>query len=148
MRAHCLLFLLVTFIVAADEPKGNSAKKDMDKLQGYWRVSNVAQVGTLGPDKDVRNLRLVFTEKILSFEWVGKATYDAKYRLDPTKKPKTIDITFITGPDEGKTFRGIYELEGKTLKLCYSRSESKRPTKLSSKPEAECLLLVLKQTKP
>ena len=43
-------------------------------------------------------------------------TYNLKV-LDPTTKPKQIDIVPLDGPEKekGKTFRGIYRLEGDQL---------------------------------
>lgn len=148
MPAHYVLLLLVAFVGAADEPKGRPARTDLEKLQGYWKATNAARADPEAANKKIKELRLVFTEKTVSFEWVGQATYEAKYRLDPAKKPKTIDITFITGPDEGKTWHGIYELEGRTLKVCYSRGDTKRPTQLAAKPQAGRYLLTLQRTKP
>ena len=37
-------------------------------------------------------------------------------KLDPSKKPKAIDITQLSG--KGETIPGIYSIDGDTLKIC------------------------------
>ncbi len=41
----------------------------------------------------------------------------AQFELDPTQKPKRIDQTV-----DGKTYLGIYDLEGGTLRICWRRT--------------------------
>ena len=45
-----------------------------------------------------------------------------------SKKPKTIDYDVIDGPTKGKKQLGIYELEGDTVKFCFAKPDSERPT--------------------
>jgi len=41
-------------------------------------------------------------------------------------------ITGTEGPNSGRTFPAIYELEGDTLRICYDLSGVKRPTEFKS----------------
>ena len=50
--------------------------------------------------------------------------------LDPTAVPGTIDYYMSAGSDAGRTVPGIYELDGKTLRLCYH--PERRPTEFAS----------------
>ena len=52
----------------------------------------------------------------------------ARFTVDRTKEPKEIDYVLTLGPSAGKTQYGIYELEGKTLKLCFSAPGQERPS--------------------
>ncbi|HJZ53449.1 MAG TPA: TIGR03067 domain-containing protein, partial [Gemmataceae bacterium] len=57
------------------------------------------------------------------------------YHLDPTKTPKTIDVTLL-GPIR-KTMLGIYALDGDTLKVCMAIDPDRtdqRPTDFVTKP--------------
>ena len=50
----------------------------------------------------------------------GQVNFKAKFTIDPTKKPKTIDYKMTEGPTKGKTHLGIYELDGDTVKFCFA----------------------------
>jgi uncharacterized protein (TIGR03067 family) len=52
---------------------------------------------------------------------------DATFVLDPTKSPKEIDYEHSKGMFAGKKQLGIYECDGKTLKLCASTPGTPRP---------------------
>ncbi len=56
------------------------------------------------------------------------------YQLDPSTTPWSIDIEGFAGKDSAKTrtYRGIYEIDGDLLRICYAESGSKRPTKFES----------------
>jgi len=73
----------------------------------------------------------------------GEAT-EADYKLDPAKKPKQIDLLF----GEGRTTKGVYHLEGDTLKLCAEKeTDGERPTEFSTKHGTTHFLVVLKKKK-
>jgi uncharacterized protein (TIGR03067 family) len=64
------------------------------------------------------------------------------FRLDPTKKPKQIDMSDAA--------RGIYELEGDTLKLCWDQraTTNGRPTKFAHDKDKDTVhYFVLKREK-
>ena len=51
------------------------------------------------------------------------------------------------GDNKGKTYRGIYTLEGDTYRLCrHQQAEGKRPTEF--KAEDETMVIVWKKDKP
>jgi uncharacterized protein (TIGR03067 family) len=57
------------------------------------------------------------------------------YHLDPTKTPKTIDVTLF-GPIR-KTMLGVYVLDGDTLKICMALDPDRtdqRPTDFATRP--------------
>jgi uncharacterized protein (TIGR03067 family) len=59
---------------------------------------------------------------------------EAVYTFDPTKTPKTINISYLS--PIRKTLLGIYSLEGDTLKLCVAVDPDKaeqRPTEFAAK---------------
>jgi len=135
----------VGLLTAADKPESDAVKKEMDKLQGYWEVTAAEGAGL---DADAKQLKLVFTGDKLAFSKGNKAVHEATYKVDPSQKPRTIDITHVTGPQQGKTFRGIYELEGDQLKICWSGDGEKRSTEFAVKPKTTQALLTLKRGKP
>jgi hypothetical protein len=57
-----------------------------------------------------------------------------------------MDIVGTEGPNKGKTFPAIYELEGDTLRICYALEGTKRPTEFKVTGE-KVLLVTYKKTK-
>ncbi len=56
------------------------------------------------------------------------------YKIDPTKNPKHIDVVGFAGKDGKKTrnYAGIYQVKGKTLRICWPEMGRRRPTKMES----------------
>ena len=52
--------------------------------------------------------------------------------LDPTKKPKEVDETITTGPNKGKTYQAIYEIDDEQHKICFAAAGKDRPAAFSS----------------
>jgi uncharacterized protein (TIGR03067 family) len=56
----------------------------------------------------------------------------AKYTIDPSKNPKTIDYDMTEGFSKGKKQLGIYELNGDTFKACFNSPGAERPTEFKA----------------
>ncbi len=73
------------------------------------------------------------------------------FKLDPTKKPKTIDMTVTEGrreQDQGKELHGIYELTKDGLKWCTSEpGGTERPKEFATKEGTRDLFVTLKKEK-
>ena len=69
-------------------------------------------------------------------------TFPAKIKLDAKAKPATIDIAPSDGPEKGRTFLGIYELDHGELAIAFSE-RGERPT--AFKGEDGVLLVKLKK---
>ena len=69
-------------------------------------------------------------------------------KLDPTKKPKASETTYTEGPDKGKTFKGIYEIDGNTVKFSRAGApDDERPTEFKTKPGSVQFVSVYKRAK-
>jgi uncharacterized protein (TIGR03067 family) len=119
--------------IAPDEPAVSvEARADLDRMQGGWvRVSSEAS----------GNKRILEKPLPVLIVAEGKFTFGAKsdpedVKLDPGQSPKAIDLTPTgdsAGPLKGKTYPGIYKIEGDTLTLCLSiKPGSKRPTEFTT----------------
>jgi uncharacterized protein (TIGR03067 family) len=130
--------VIVSFSQAKDE-KGNLAK-----IQGTWEIVSLENRGKAPPPEYIKGLRLIFTADTISVSRDGKIEgKEVKYKLDPSKNPKTIDYIV-----DGRRIRvGLYSLRGDELKLCLSRNALNRPTEFKSSASDKHDLLVLKRVK-
>ena len=60
MRLHTLMALTVGLLVAADAPKDEAAKKDLEKLQGTWALVSAERDGKRLPDAEVKKTKITF----------------------------------------------------------------------------------------
>ena len=102
----------------AGEKGTGKSKSDKQLLQGRWEAVSAEKGGEKLPDELLKAIKLqVKGDKIIA-EILGE-TKDVPFKIDPTKKPKTIDLTI----DE-KVVKGIYELKKDTLKVCAAIDEN------------------------
>jgi uncharacterized protein (TIGR03067 family) len=57
-----------------------------------------------------------------------------KFTADSSRSPKTIDYVNTGGASKGKNQEGIYDLDGKILKVCMAPPGAQRPKEFESKP--------------
>ncbi len=143
--------LLAAFFASTPTVWGDDAKRDEYKLQGTWQVTEGVSEGKPIPKEQLERMKVVFAgEKMSIFppDGDGKKTVESTFTVDPGKKPKALDTTRLEGGAKGKTAKGIYELDGDTLKLCLtSRLEKERPTELAAPEKSGLVLLTLKRVK-
>jgi len=127
------------------------AKADLELMQGDWtRVSTEIQGKTTLYD-DIPP-RLIVRKDSFTFgtDQTGNRN-DEKVELHPDQNPKASDLTpegEAAGPLKGKTYPGIYKIEGDTLTLCLSiKAGSKRPTKFATQ-DTYWVLDIYKRPKP
>ena len=144
---HLLACILVVLLLGPDAPK-DDAKKDKENLQGTWKAVTVEAGGKVQDEAEEH--RLIFSGDEFSIKKGEETMIKGKFKIDPSKKPKEIDMEFIEAKREnlkGKTALGIYELDGDTLKWCWNKPGAERPKKFSSEAGTEHLLVTLKRDK-
>ncbi len=138
-------------IEAAPQPAATApARPDREAIQGRWAAASEQVGGALLSPEQIRqmNKRLEVRGERFVIRRVGLGgkfgVYDGTFRLDPKADPKTFDWTG-KGPAGATELRGIYELEGDTLRLCYveAASGAARPTELRSTEGSQRILIVL-----
>jgi uncharacterized protein (TIGR03067 family) len=116
---------------------------DQDKFQGTWKAEKMTRGGMDAPAEETEKMTIEFKGNKAIPMKDGKSEDAAEFSLDETKKPKTMDIK---PPKEDKTFLGIYELNGDTLKICFAR-DGGRPEKFESPEGSMNMVIVLKRVK-
>ena len=100
-----------------------------------------------GADLDVyKGMTLVIEEGKSTLKADGSVLSACELRLDAGKDPKTFDAKEVEGLGVGRTYKGIWEVEGDSLKWCFSTKD--RPKGFESKADADFFLLVLRRQKP
>lgn len=123
-------FALLQLPVKAAEKDG--ADKDLEKLQGEWVMVSGLADGNAVPEGMLRTSSRVCKGNETIVRIGDQLIMRAKFTLDPTRTPKQIDYEVTEGPAKGGKMLGIYELEGNTVKFCFSASGAERPTKFES----------------
>jgi uncharacterized protein (TIGR03067 family) len=146
-----MLFLPLTgLLLAGGTPEKDAVKADLAKLQGEWEMISLEQAGLDAPEGTVKAYR----RKIEGNKYTvtikkGEETITLKgsFTLDPTKKPKTIDVEYVDEGGKKYTLHGIYELKDDTQKLCVGPSDEKRPTEFTSEEGSKRNVIVWKRIK-
>jgi uncharacterized protein (TIGR03067 family) len=132
--------------LAADTGK-DSKKTDKERLEGTWKVIGGERDGMKLSDEDVKKLDVTVTIK--GDRYSAKANgedEDGKIKIDPTKKPKTLDFIIESGSDKGKTQLAVYSLEGDKLTICIAApGGEKRPTELKTAAGSDTSLYTLER---
>ena len=128
--------MLVTGLVNA-----RAADPDQEKLQGKWNIESFDYNGT-AVEVMKQAVREFKGDKYSLTPKSGEAINGEIKAIDSIKKPKTIDLDV-----NGQTLKGIYEVDGDTLRLCYSLNNPERPTEFASKPDSGIVLVVHKRAK-
>jgi uncharacterized protein (TIGR03067 family) len=68
-------------------------------------------------------------------------------KLDPTKKPRAIGVTFTEGEHKGETRLGNYEIEIDVFRVCLARVGGERPAEFTARPGSGRILIVYKREK-
>jgi uncharacterized protein (TIGR03067 family) len=141
-----LALLALAGLVAQD-----SSKTDKQAIDGSWRVVACELEHKLLPEgvfKDLRyKLKADGTWALEGGPGFPKAA-GGSFTLDPKASPKTIDLTPADGPYKGKTFRGIYQLEGDELKACFAFPGKERPKTYLTDPESGLVLEFWRRVQP
>jgi uncharacterized protein (TIGR03067 family) len=108
------------FIQKLDAP-ASAGSSDYTKLQGTWKVKRLEFLGQARSYEadGLKDLRWTFFArgKILI---TRKSAIWGVVRLNEASNPKEINIVFPNAPGEVRPYTGIYQLEGNSLKLCWT----------------------------
>ena len=137
-----LLALPLSFLRA--EP-ARAADKDLD---GDWEVQSGMKDGDdlPMPPAEAGKVTMSFKGDTLTAK-VGDMSHAAAVQTDPTKTPRTIDVTPQDGPEKGKTSHCIYEVKDDVLRLCIADPGKDRPTDFSGKKGTGWTLITFKRAK-
>jgi uncharacterized protein (TIGR03067 family) len=145
MSKRLSVLLALGFLTGAGgAPQADRSKKDLDHMQGSWQAVALEVKGTPGGADVVEKLKLIVKKDHYAVKANGKDHVSAKVVLRAGKKPKELDLVQETGP----VYKGIYEIDGDTLKICLSlSSDAGRPKRFATEEGSNTALFTWERTK-
>ena len=109
---HLGLFMMAIALASSVVTQESKVNAGVAALQGTWLITTFnGQSATEGSPP----LTLTFAGDKYHQAVGGDVNERGTFRIDPSKKPMTIDLTIIEGDDAGKTQLGIIEVIGDTF---------------------------------
>ena len=144
--------LMLTVAVGLAAQADDAKDKALKELEGEWQAVEAEVNGKKAPEKQVKELRLVFEGEKITVKGAGGAGGERKktFWIDPSQSPKHIDITSLDGQEKDQTAACIYKVEKDRLTICmpYSTTEvDKRPKEFKTKDGDGLMLIVLERVK-
>jgi uncharacterized protein (TIGR03067 family) len=131
MSARAALPCVAVLLVVAATP-ARDARKELEKLQGEWVGVSVEEKGKKIPGESAKKLKLTIKGEKWLVRFGDKQVGDATFKIDPSKDPKRIDMTFKVEGDDLDSY-GIYKLDGDTLTLRRAGDKAERPKEFKGK---------------
>jgi uncharacterized protein (TIGR03067 family) len=144
---RCTPLLAAIVLIAGAAPREDANAIDLKKMQGDWVVVTMVKDGTKIPDDDAQALFRTVKDDTYSVTRFTKVVGKGTFKIDATKKPKTIDSTPAGPADKAPVIRGIYELDGDTFKACNAPPGKDRPTDFEAKEGSEHTLIIWQREK-
>ena len=139
IRSLCALLVLGLALSCESTP--TPPKNASSPSDGTWSALAGELGGEAFPEETRQSIRLVIHEG--KYEVTEAGHFDqAVVVLDPLLYPKTMDLTWMTGPNKGKRILAIYETTGDTLRICYDLSGRFRPGAFQSVKGTQLLLML------
>jgi len=138
----CIALSIAVSLAAFGAVSANDAKV----IEGKWKPVKAELGGNPMTDAVLRTITMKLDHGKYEVFVAGNPDRGT-YTMDAGTQPKSISVTGTEGPNNGKTFPAIYELNGDTLRICYDLSGAKRPTEFKSNPGTRLYLVTYQRNK-
>jgi uncharacterized protein (TIGR03067 family) len=117
---------------------------DLDKLQGTWHITALETDGDRTPSPALRGATVVVTGRTFVTTGAGER-YEGTMTINEKTKPKSFDLVFTSGPQDGTRNLGIYKLAGDAWTICLAMRGTTRPAKFATTPHSGLALETLQR---
>jgi uncharacterized protein (TIGR03067 family) len=149
MKRRIPLALAVVLLLAANPLQDEAVQKELQQLEGTWLVTSLTIRGDEQPKVADFHLKLILKGGRFTVKSGDTVLGEGTFKIDPARKPKSMEQTSTTGGTKGQTTLGIYEIAGDTLKTCFATAgQANRPTEFASKAGTDHELAVYQREKP
>jgi uncharacterized protein (TIGR03067 family) len=139
-------FAVIVLAMGMLSPATDDAAIDLKNMEGTWILVSGEENGKPISEQTMKASRLEIKGDKHNVK-VGDDTFVGTHKIDPSKKPKTIDASDTDGKFKGKTSLGIYEIKGDEFKVCFAAPEKDRPKEFTTKSGTGTMVHVWKRTK-
>jgi RNA polymerase sigma factor (sigma-70 family) len=127
-------------------PVPKASKTDEDLLRGKWTLVSGEVDGEQISADSVRGFPgFLFAFDRLEFAPINKLivqdNIEASYKLDPSQKPKVIEIQFSTSGKKGQLTHNIFRVDGDRLLLCLQNNKEVPTDFVTKKGDGRVLLI-------
>ena len=147
-RVICALAAAYFAVVIAVADETSNEAKD---LQGTWQAVDLEANGQKSPADQVSELKIVIQgDEIYAVKPQGEDPR-SKFKLDPNKQPKAIDLFPLDPAQPGSMVAGIYSLRNGQLRLCinlFGKDTAQRPKDFATKEGDGVGFVTLERVKP
>jgi uncharacterized protein (TIGR03067 family) len=119
---------------------------DVKKMNGTWTVAEAHLAGMKLPEDFSKTVKLTLKDGAYSTE-VGDNKDEGTVKLIAGTKPALMEIEGTVGPNKGKKFQAIYELDGDKMRVCYALDGKTKPTEFKSTAENGMFLVTYVRAK-
>jgi uncharacterized protein (TIGR03067 family) len=119
---------------------------DAKTIQGTWTPIKAELGGQPMPDAVLKTITLKLDGGKYEVSVAG-APDKGTYTINSSTKPKSMIVTGTDGPNKGKTFPAIYELEADALRICYDLSGKQRPAEFKTVVGTQLYLVTYQRRK-
>ncbi len=132
------VLLLAVGLFAVAEDVGPKA------LQGKWNVVAGEEGGKPLAAADLKEATATVQGNRLTVRKAGRDE-EMTFTARDTGNKGEIDFTHSAGPDKGKTCKGIYSLEGDTLRISIAPPGEERPKQFTTAKDTKQMMWTLKR---
>ncbi len=125
---HVGLMASILGVLIAASTGDDAAKKDLERFQGNWSLIAAERDGKKTPEEDAKKIKLTIQGNKFVLRKDGVVLSEGTMTLDASKKPKEVTETITTGPNKGKVFSAIYQIDDEQHRVCFAAAGKERPT--------------------
>jgi uncharacterized protein (TIGR03067 family) len=119
---------------------------ELKALAGTWKLDKAEVNGAELPREIAKEFKLIIKDSKYELFSAGPKD-EGTISVDPTRKPKTMQIKGTQGPNQGKTFLAIYEVTDGLLRICYDLEGKAYPTEFSAPAQTKRFYAVYRPAK-
>jgi len=129
---HIRLMASILGLLIAANTGDDANKKDLEKFQGNWSLISAERDGKKTPEEEAKKISLTIHGNKFILRKDGVIVSEGTMTVDASKKPKEVTETITAGPNKGKVFSAIYEIDDDQHRVCFAAPGKERPMSFSS----------------